>query len=252
MSERAPYSRIYWAVVDDPKFADVVDDDRAWALWTRLLMAADQSWPASPMLPLSTHRRSLDKLVAGGIVDLQAGGRYRIHGLDAERERRKQAATRGTPTGDQLGTKRDADGPRTTGLRQDEPHQDKTSSTEPTAPDPADIYWNLTGKYPSGKALPWIDGLTAEFGASAVVRALAGCHQQDNDQQTFLGRVQDVLRHDARQLDKREQDAERARVEANRPPKGVNVPLLIAHHNHGHHAGDPDSHCPSCRKESVA
>ena len=91
MSERAPYSRVYWSIIDDPKFSDVFDDDRRLALWLRLLLMADQAYPASAHIPASAHRSSLGALVACGLVDLGTGGRFRIHGLDAERIRRSES-----------------------------------------------------------------------------------------------------------------------------------------------------------------
>lgn len=89
---RRPYSRVYWEVIDDPKFAHVWDDDRALATWLRLLVAADMAWPASATLPRSSHAKSVAVLVDAGLVDRQAGDRYRIHGLDKERNARSEQA----------------------------------------------------------------------------------------------------------------------------------------------------------------
>jgi hypothetical protein len=83
-----PYSRIYWRCRDDPKFERVYSDDRAFATWTRLLIAADMAWPASACLYDGCHRSSVKLLSDVGLIDLATGGRYRIHGLDAERGRR--------------------------------------------------------------------------------------------------------------------------------------------------------------------
>ncbi len=97
MSERAPYSRVYWSIRDDAKFAAILGDDHHLAAWLRLLIAADMAYPASADLPATARRSSVKALVDAGLVDLVPGGMFRIHGLDAERERRKQAATsRGT------------------------------------------------------------------------------------------------------------------------------------------------------------
>lgn len=118
MTDRRPYSRVYWSIIDDPKFAKVYDDDRALACWTRLLLVADQAWPASAPIPLNTHRPSLQKLVDSGLIDLGTGFRFRLHGLDKERGERKAAATRSgseaephtVPTGSQPGPNREAKG----------------------------------------------------------------------------------------------------------------------------------------------
>jgi hypothetical protein len=92
---RRPYSRLYWELLDDPKFASVYDDDAAFACWTRLLIAADMAWPASAGIPHGTKKGALARLVSVGLVDQQAGSRYRIHGLDKERKARSEAAKAG-------------------------------------------------------------------------------------------------------------------------------------------------------------
>lgn len=92
MSDRAPYSRIYHSIVDDPKFAAVYDDDRRLATWLRLLIVAEQAHPASAYIPEGTNRGALTALVDCGLVDIGTGRRFRIHGLDAERTRRGDAA----------------------------------------------------------------------------------------------------------------------------------------------------------------
>ena len=86
------YSRVYHEALDDPKFLDVWDDDARLSLWVRLLVAADMAWPASATLPRSTRRSALASLVECGLVDLVSGDRYRIHGLDPERNARSNAA----------------------------------------------------------------------------------------------------------------------------------------------------------------
>lgn len=90
---RDPYSRVYWRAIDDPKFARVWDDDHALSAWLRLLVAADMAWPASATLYHGVRRAALRVLCDVGLVDMQAGGRYRIHGLDKEREARARAAS---------------------------------------------------------------------------------------------------------------------------------------------------------------
>lgn len=94
MSERE-YARLYTDLVDDPKFAGIYDDDHHFAAWCRLLMIAEGSWPASAHLPLNVRRGSVRALADCGLIDIQPGGRYRIHGLDRERELRREKAQRG-------------------------------------------------------------------------------------------------------------------------------------------------------------
>jgi hypothetical protein len=89
---KRPYSRVYWEALDDPKFAHVWDDDHALAAWLRLLVAADMAWPASATLYHGVRRPAIRKLCDVGLVDMQTSGRYRIHGLDKEREARSEEA----------------------------------------------------------------------------------------------------------------------------------------------------------------
>src|SRR5690348_15515478 len=59
MTERAAYSRVYWSIVDDPKFESVYDSDSNLAAWLRLLLIADQAHPASAHLPSNVRRSSV-------------------------------------------------------------------------------------------------------------------------------------------------------------------------------------------------
>lgn len=128
MSERAPYSRVYWSIVDDPKFLGIYDDDHHMATWLRLLIAADALWPASCPIPGNARKASVAALVEAGLIDLGTGYRFRVHGLDAERGRRRDAAR--TPP------KRGADGTQTVPERDLGPgpktRQDEPSRAEPT------------------------------------------------------------------------------------------------------------------------
>ena len=216
MSERAPYSRVYWSVLHDAKFDGIREDLRLFGAWSMLLIVADMAWPAPAYAPPMVPKSAMKALIDAGLVDTLSGGRFRIHGLDAERGRRRDAARGGPkrdPDGTQEGGKRDPNGV------QDKPSQAETSITEDetrTARDPADIYWQLTGKYPGEKTLPWIDQLTSTYGAETVIRHLVGAHMADSAASTLLGRTQDLLRAEARQLDKRERAAEEAALKAKR------------------------------------
>lgn len=92
MSDDRKYVRIYAGVVDDERFVGIYDDDHHWATYTRLLMLADAAWPASAPLPRSARRASVAALSAAGIIELGTADRFRIHGLDPERQRRADHA----------------------------------------------------------------------------------------------------------------------------------------------------------------
>lgn len=190
MSERAAYSRVYWSIIDDPKFANVYDDDRALAAWMRLLLVADQAWPASAHVPSGTHPKALAILVGAGLVDVTTGRRYRIHGLDAERNRRKEAATR-PPTGTQAGPNRVPDGPYTSGLRRgvDETSQDETSGTRPPVMVVIDYLEKRTGRpYSYGNGSKVHETLTADVRDFGEVPVL-GAMQADNTERPDIGQL---------------------------------------------------------------
>jgi hypothetical protein len=118
---------VYWSIVDDEKFAAIYDDDRHLATWLRLLLIADQAHPSSPAIPTGCRKASIAALVEAELIDLGTGNRYRVHGLDAERERRRIAATSRGPNGTPTVTGRSPDGIQTRGLRRDETRRDETS-----------------------------------------------------------------------------------------------------------------------------
>lgn len=213
MSERAPYSRVYWIVRSDPRLATIYSNDANFAAWTRLLLAADMAWPAPADIPAATKRSALVALEQAGVIELLPGGLFRFHGLDAERGKRKAAATtrqvpeRG-PNGHHPGPKR--------GPSRAEPSKDETRQAD--AHDPADAYWTLTGRYPTDRTLTWIDELAGQYGSDAVSQTLGATHQDDPTISTLLGRVTDALKRHARKLDLAERAAEEQRIAAKRAP----------------------------------
>ena len=123
MTERA-YCRVYYSVKDDPKFETIFGDNNHLATWLRLLMAADAIWPASPDLPGSARKASVQALVSAELVDLLPMGMYRIRGLDAERGARRDAA-------------RVSAGHRTPSERSPNAHRTPTSHSEPSQAEPS-------------------------------------------------------------------------------------------------------------------
>lgn len=93
--EYGPYSRVYWQIRADDRFAGIYTDNHHLATWLRLLIAADAVWPAPADLPRSARQTSVSALEAAGLIELLPGHLYRIHGLDAERERRASAGKAG-------------------------------------------------------------------------------------------------------------------------------------------------------------
>jgi hypothetical protein len=159
MSDRQPYSRVYWSFLHDEKYRKArakIEEDfvaRHWAreiaalrgTWLLLLILHDQAFPAPAMLPASLHQPSLDLLVHVGFVKIIDGDAYEVCGLLTERTRRAESARRGDPVrdpnGTQTGPKRDPNG------RIDETRRDETSKDEDDPP------W-LTAWFSVRKRLP--------------------------------------------------------------------------------------------------
>jgi hypothetical protein len=82
-----PYSRIYWSATEDPRFDKVWSNDAALALWVRMLIEADASYPLKPQMPRAS--RSLTVLLDAGLIEAH-GSRYTVRGLAKERTRRSE------------------------------------------------------------------------------------------------------------------------------------------------------------------
>ena len=87
-----PYVRVYYRIIDDPKFAEVFPDDRMLATWLRLLLTADATFPAPAPIPHGVSKAALAYLVEVRLVDLLPASRYRMHGMEAERGKRSDQA----------------------------------------------------------------------------------------------------------------------------------------------------------------
>lgn len=213
-----PYARLYLSLIDDEKFETIYDNDHHFAAWCRLLMIAEAAWPASGHLPRSTRRASIRALTDAGLIDILPGGRYRIHGLDAERQRRSMRAQSAANV--RWDAERNAASIPASSA-EDMPSKAEHSKAEQSrapreADDPADAYWSLTGRYPTHRTLAWIDDLIGQFGSEATTRALVGAFRADQAVPTLLGRTSDALRAEARSLDRREREEERERLRQKR------------------------------------
>lgn len=202
------YARIYWTVMDDEKFDGIREDVRLFGAWSLLLVMADMAWPASTYVPPTVPKAAFRRLVECELIDELPGLRYRVHGLDKERQSRSQSASHAAASR-WRNAPRNADGnaPRNA---ESMPSRAKQSKAEQSmgvahAPDPGDHLWNMTGRYPTDKALGWLDEMTLAYGPEPVIRALATAHGQDRNTATLLSRTQDILRAEARALSLKEQ-----------------------------------------------
>ena len=93
MTARA-FSKVYHDIRSDRRFAEVYRDDNAFALWVRLLIAANESWPDPGPIPRSTKPGALALLVESRLIVLVGRDEFRVHGLDRERKTRRLAAVK--------------------------------------------------------------------------------------------------------------------------------------------------------------
>jgi hypothetical protein len=195
MTDLGPYARIYQCVVDDPKFEDIFDNDAHWACYTRLLMLAEQAWPQSAYIPASARRASVRLLAERTIIDLVGGGRFRIHGLDAERQRRSERSQKAADN------------------RWNRPTED----VQPSAgDDPLVAYSSLIGSHPTQKAIKWLDEIAAKYGAKALTKALGQAAKDGATTGKLIGEAQAVLVGWEREAAQREKDAEKAKRDSRR------------------------------------
>lgn len=175
VSERAPYSRIYWSVRNDPRLVGIYSDDHHWATWARLLLAADMSWPAPADLPAYAKPASVKALQAAGIIELLPGGLFTFHGLDTERGRRAEAARvssahRSPPERGPNGTQ---SGPERLPSR-DETSKDEQSMTREVPDGRKDLEaWMLVRGFhpPSPRQRAFLDGYVQTFDLTGPARA---------------------------------------------------------------------------------
>lgn len=208
------YSRVYHSIIDDPKFAGVYDDDRALATWLRLLILADAVWPASASLPRNVSTSALRKLIGVGLVDEVPGHRFRIHGLDTERNRRSEPARKAAAM--RWHSEGNPGGPPPRNASQAKPSQDETSLAEPSPREERDIlddYYRLTSRFPTSTTKDWLTRLQAEFGLEPTSRTLARLYTEDPSPRTLLGRLENELRAEKHATERKAQEREADRLE---------------------------------------
>lgn len=225
------YVRVYYSVNDDPKFDTVRSDAAVFGTWVRLLMVADAVWPASADLPRWVRRGHLTTLITAQIVDVLSDDRFRIRGLDAEREKRASAArvgglasgrsrTPGTTVDRPLNGRSTNTQPIKDEHRQDEQRQAETRDDF----DALDVYHELTGYRPWGQ---WSgDALTVaarDYRDATVQAAIRTEYALSGKRDDLLKRVQSRLAREAEHARQAKperkrtarattDDAERARV----------------------------------------
>jgi hypothetical protein len=193
-----PYVKVYYSIIDDPKFASIYDDDAALSAWLRLLLVADGTYPAPAPLPLATKKRTLSKLIDAGLIDLCPGSRYRIHGLETEREKRSSAARAGglaraerTHSGSTAPAQREHSAVSASPLHSAPLHSAPLQRAREA--DPIETYHLLTGRPPKKATISWLDELANDHGAEAVCRTMVTVWTGKADLGSFIGDVQAAL-----------------------------------------------------------
>ena len=195
-----PYVRVYQTIFTDPKFVGIVYDDHHLATWLRLLMAADAVWPLLSPIPASARKASVKALVEAGLIDLE-GPRFRVHGLDAERERRSSqgraaaskrwSSTNAAALPEQSDSNARASFSSSVVVDKEEPARAEDF-------DALDVYHELTGYRPWGQ---WsgehLQAARRDYGDAEVQAVLRSQHAKDGDRNTLLKRVEAQLAKDA-------------------------------------------------------
>lgn len=223
-----PYSRVYWKVRSDERFAGIYTDDHHFATWVRLLIAAEAAWPEPADVPATARRASLRALEAAAIIVLLDGGLFRLHGLDAERMRRQDHATAAAAARWVLpGPVSNADGiqahpvsmtsPNANGMPRARPELSKAEQSIATQLNGArDDLWALYGALTHTVAkkltvIDWLDRIETTHGTEAAALALREEHARDGNPGTLLSRVSARLETAARKAEN--EAAERKRSE---------------------------------------
>lgn len=215
------YVRVYYndLIRDYPEIW--ADNDRL-ATWLRLLATADPMWPTPPELPRSVKPRVFGQLVDSSLVTTAGEGRYRMKGLDAEREMRSQngrnaAAKRwhseGTPA-------QNADPlPSTRPSRAE--YEPSNPDGEASGPDILDDYYRLTTRFPTSTTATWLTEIANEFGADATSRMLATVYTADRSSKTLISRLENELRAAVHAADRASLVREKERLEADAASKRI-------------------------------
>lgn len=182
MPTERPYSRVYWEILDDPKFETILPDVGHMGAWLKLLVSADMAHPSPAYLP-PVPKRSLQALTAVGLVDLLSGGRYRLRGLAAERSRRTAAASVGAMrrwSGRNANalpseSERNAVGMPRRGIDEDETRRDEAGDA-PDLTQAVDLIEKLSGRpfshRPGSKVWDTLTADLRDFGLAQVTVAM--------------------------------------------------------------------------------
>jgi hypothetical protein len=213
--------RIYYSVVDDPKFATIYPNDLHFLTYIRLLMEADKWHPSPAPIPRKIRKPSLTELVRVGIVDLVNADHYRIHGLEAERERRSRRGQAGAAMrwGNANALRDAAHSAHDALLAEGKQEQEQRHSRSSSTTDPHILFEELTGRFPSAVNQAILDEASGLFGSpSRTCSELVTAAAADKDWTTLAKRVKNVALREERDRRQNELRDERTRNAAKRAP----------------------------------
>ncbi len=222
MSDLGPYARIYQSIWTDPRFETIIDSDLRLGTWVRLLLLAEAAWPQDAAVPQTISQRALNALETCGLVELKRAGMYRIHGLDAERQRRsehgREAVKRrwhpDTPSitpSNALSNTQPILAPRPSPSTSSSLSENDVERAVPSGEPLLDALTLALGTFPSKKAIEWADSLVAEYGEDATVRALGWA--ATTGPVKVISRAQSHLKEQAARRDRAETKRKAAELE---------------------------------------
>lgn len=215
------YVRVYYSIRTDPKFEAVYGDDASLAAWVRLLLDADAVWPAPASIPKSCKPGAFRRLVDAGIVDALPGHLFRVHGLDAERDKRGQSGRNAAAMRWHSARTNAADA-----VAMPVPSPNKSpnrTESEQEQDDPVTTYYLLTTRTPRGRALDWCKRLGEQYGYRATSDAMSDAWGDSDEVGTLLSRTEDKLVLASRSAERAERAEELARLREKRERRFIPV-----------------------------
>ncbi len=236
MSDR-PYSRLYWETMEDPKFDGVREDVTHFGTWSLMLILAEMAYPVPAFVPAVAPPPSVTLLAERGLIDLLSGGRYRMHGLAAERAARSEHA-------------RDAANARWNApsiAPGNAPAVLAETSIDEQSKDEQVAYFEATGRIPRSPALlDWLHRLWERYGEAAVRAALRTEVMADASPGSLMGRTERRLFTESAAAASAERAAEARKV------REQHAPVVIRPIRSGMSAAEVEAAAAAYRRDEVS
>lgn len=214
---KGPYSRLYHSLIDE--YPRVWHSDLALGRFMRLLVIAEKWYPQWVPAP---KRDPIYKMLVdcGVIIEKTETGSmarsYSVRGLDKERGRRSEHATRAASM--RWASSEDAESmlkkekEKEKEQEQSKERAEKARASDLDSSDPFDAYVLAVGRAPSPTAIEWLGNLSRDHGDALVGQTILSQWQASPRISTLLSRVETALARAARQRDKQRTTAETSRI----------------------------------------